>query len=170
MDGLGYYAGAATCTSARSSSPVNTTASSPLAVAALTQLPGIGPSTAGAIAAISQGQHAAILDGNVKRVLARFHAVDGYPGDTTVSKRLWHFAHYHTPRLAPPITPKRSWIWAPPSAEPGNPIVSAARYKRGAKRTHSARSASSLARKRAKPNGKVGSGLAADRRARCLPA
>lgn len=69
--------------------------------AELARLPGIGPSTAGAIAAIAFGRPAAILDGNVKRVLARFHAVDGYPGDSGPLKALWQHAASHTPEQRP---------------------------------------------------------------------
>ncbi len=65
---------------------------------ALARLPGIGRSTAGAIAAIAFGEHATILDGNVKRVLARFHAVAGYPGDAKPLKTLWRHAEAHTPK------------------------------------------------------------------------
>jgi len=43
------------------------------------------------------GQCASILDGNVKRVLTRFHAVAGYPGDTKISRELWDIATAHTP-------------------------------------------------------------------------
>jgi A/G-specific adenine glycosylase len=60
-------------------------------------LPGIGRSTAGAILALSQGQRHPILDGNVKRVLARFHGVEGWPGDAKVAATLWGFAELHTP-------------------------------------------------------------------------
>ncbi|MDH5631689.1 MAG: A/G-specific adenine glycosylase [Gammaproteobacteria bacterium] len=60
-------------------------------------LPGIGRSTAGAILAFSRGQRHAILDGNVKRVLARYHAVEGWPGDKKVETRLWQLAEQHTP-------------------------------------------------------------------------
>ena len=70
----------------------------PIGVDALSGLPGIGRSTAGAIAAIAQEQHAPILDGNVKRVLARFHAVRGYPATSATAKRLWYHAEVHTPR------------------------------------------------------------------------
>jgi A/G-specific adenine glycosylase len=63
----------------------------------LATLPGIGRSTAGAIAAIACGQRAAILDGNVKRVLARFHAVPGYPGESATLNTLWQYAEAHTP-------------------------------------------------------------------------
>ena len=63
----------------------------------LMALPGIGRSTAGAILAQALDQRHAILDGNVKRVLCRYHAVDGWPGTTTVQKQLWQFAEQHTP-------------------------------------------------------------------------
>jgi A/G-specific adenine glycosylase len=65
----------------------------------LSTLPGIGRSTAAAIASIAYNKKAAILDGNVKRVLARFHAVDGWPGDNATAKILWRHAELHTPTL-----------------------------------------------------------------------
>lgn len=55
-------------------------------------LPGIGRSTAAAIAAFAYGTRGAILDGNVKRVLARAFAVAGWPGDKKVETRLWQLA------------------------------------------------------------------------------
>lgn len=61
-------------------------------------LPGIGKSTAGAILSLSRNERHAILDGNVKRVLARFHAIDGWPGKAAVAELLWKFAEQHTPR------------------------------------------------------------------------
>jgi A/G-specific adenine glycosylase len=61
-------------------------------------LPGIGASTAGAILAFAFDQRHVILDGNVKRVLARYHAVDGWPGKRDVATRLWALADGHTPR------------------------------------------------------------------------
>lgn len=64
----------------------------------LIALPGIGRSTAGAILALACGARFPILDGNVKRVLARFYAVDGWPGNTAVSKTLWALADESTPR------------------------------------------------------------------------
>lgn len=60
-------------------------------------LPGIGRSTAGAILALSRDQRHAILDGNVKRVLTRFYAVNGWPGRTSVAKELWDYAGKNTP-------------------------------------------------------------------------
>jgi A/G-specific adenine glycosylase len=60
-------------------------------------LPGIGRSTAGAILALAFGQHRPILDGNVKRVLARHRAVAGWPGRTAVANELWALAERLTP-------------------------------------------------------------------------
>ena len=60
-------------------------------------LPGIGRSTAGAILSLALGQRQPILDGNVKRVLARCFAVPGWPGRSAVAKRLWALAERHTP-------------------------------------------------------------------------
>lgn len=65
---------------------------------ALTALPGIGRSTAAAILVFAFGKRAAILDGNVKRVLARLCAIDGYPGETAVAARLWHAAELLLPQ------------------------------------------------------------------------
>ena len=64
----------------------------------LQALPGIGRSTAGAIAAQAFGQRQAILDGNVKRLLARHDLVEGWPGEGRVQKRLWALAEQRTPR------------------------------------------------------------------------
>lgn len=59
----------------------------------LAQLPGIGPSTAAAITSIAFNQATAILDGNVKRVLARHRGIAGWPGQSTVAQKLWQAAH-----------------------------------------------------------------------------
>ena len=64
----------------------------------LTELPGIGRSTAGAIASLSMGLRAPILDGNVKRVLARYVAQAGYPGEPKVARQLWDIAERLTPQ------------------------------------------------------------------------
>lgn len=56
-------------------------------------LPGIGRSTAGAIAVFAFNQTAAILDGNVKRVLTRYFGLQGFPGEAKVEKQLWQLAH-----------------------------------------------------------------------------
>jgi A/G-specific adenine glycosylase len=58
----------------------------------LATLPGIGRSTAAAIAVFACGERGAILDGNVKRVLARHQGVEGFPGDAPVERLLWQRA------------------------------------------------------------------------------
>ena len=63
----------------------------------LVALPGIGRSTAGAILALSHGDRHPILDGNVKRVLCRYHGIDGWPGQSRVERILWTLAERHTP-------------------------------------------------------------------------
>ena len=69
----------------------------PASLARLSELPGIGRSTAGAIASLSMGLRAPILDGNVKRVLARYSAQEGYPGEPKVAAQLWALAEQLTP-------------------------------------------------------------------------
>jgi len=61
-------------------------------------LPGVGRSTAGAILVFATGARHAILDGNVKRVLARLFGIAGYPGDKRVADRLWKRATGLLPR------------------------------------------------------------------------
>jgi A/G-specific adenine glycosylase len=64
---------------------------------ALHALPGIGRSTAGAILALSRNQRHPILDGNVKRVVARVFEVGGWPGRSAVARELWALADRCTP-------------------------------------------------------------------------
>jgi A/G-specific adenine glycosylase len=64
---------------------------------ALAALPGIGRSTAGAILAQAHGLRFPILDGNVKRVLTRYHGISGHPSEREVEKQLWRHADAHTP-------------------------------------------------------------------------
>lgn len=61
-------------------------------------LPGVGRSTAGAILSLALGQRHPILDGNVKRVLARYFAVEGWPGRADVAKTLWRISEVLTPQ------------------------------------------------------------------------
>jgi A/G-specific adenine glycosylase len=61
-------------------------------------LPGVGRSTAAAICVFARGARHAILDGNVKRVLARLRGVKGYPGEKKVADRLWSEAEKLLPR------------------------------------------------------------------------
>ena len=69
----------------------------PDSVDTLTSLPGIGRSTAGAIVAIAFRQTAPILDGNVRRVLSRFYAINGERGVAKTENRLWAHAEANTP-------------------------------------------------------------------------
>jgi A/G-specific adenine glycosylase len=64
----------------------------PKTSAELAQLPGIGRSTAAAIAAFCFGERVAILDGNVKRVLARLLAFDGDLAEARAERELWSAA------------------------------------------------------------------------------
>jgi A/G-specific adenine glycosylase len=72
--------------------------------ALLAELPGIGRSTAAAIAAFSYGTRAAILDGNVKRVFARVFGVDTYPGEKKTEERLWRLAVALLPGTSRPVS------------------------------------------------------------------
>ena len=69
----------------------------PSDAATLATLPGIGRSTAAAIAAFAGGERGAILDGNVKRVLARHRGIDGWSGVAQVEARLWRVAEASLP-------------------------------------------------------------------------
>ncbi|MBS97934.1 MAG: A/G-specific adenine glycosylase [Oceanospirillaceae bacterium] len=95
--GLGYYARARNLHKTARIISEQQDGRFPETVEALAELPGIGRSTAGAILSISTGKPAAILDGNVKRVLARFYAVRGWSGQTAVLKQLWEHAERNTP-------------------------------------------------------------------------
>lgn len=64
----------------------------------IVNLPGIGRSTAGAILSIAMQTSTPILDGNVKRVLCRFHAIAKWPGKTEITNQLWELATQHTPK------------------------------------------------------------------------
>jgi A/G-specific adenine glycosylase len=69
----------------------------PVDIESLQALPGIGRSTAGAILSLALGQRHPILDGNVKRVLARRFGIPGWPGKAAVLSELWRLAERHTP-------------------------------------------------------------------------
>ncbi|HNP62434.1 MAG TPA: A/G-specific adenine glycosylase [Woeseiaceae bacterium] len=96
--GLGYYARARNLYKAAQQICSNHGGRFPDDFDAVTALPGIGRSTAGAILALTFGQRHAILDGNVKRVLARHDAVAGWPGNTKVANELWAAAERNTPQ------------------------------------------------------------------------
>ncbi len=95
--GLGYYARARNLHRAAGIVRDQFNGEFPRDFDAVTRLPGIGRSTAGAILSLACRQRFAILDGNVKRVLARFYAVDGWPGKSAVLKQLWDLSETLTP-------------------------------------------------------------------------
>ncbi|MEP5763901.1 MAG: A/G-specific adenine glycosylase [Halieaceae bacterium] len=95
--GLGYYARARNLLKCAQQVCTEFDGEFPASIDALTSLPGIGRSTAGAIRSIAFRQPAAILDGNVKRVLARYGAIAGWPGQTAVHKELWALAETLNP-------------------------------------------------------------------------
>jgi len=64
----------------------------PASAAELCELPGIGRSTAAAIASFAFGARSAILDGNVKRVLARAYGIEGFPGEKRIENAMWTLA------------------------------------------------------------------------------
>ncbi|MEO8935196.1 MAG: A/G-specific adenine glycosylase [Burkholderiaceae bacterium] len=87
--GLGYYSRARNLHAAARSVVADFGGTFPRDVDALQSLPGIGRSTGGAIAAFAFGVKAPILDGNVKRVLARVFLVEGLSTTTAYTKRMW---------------------------------------------------------------------------------
>ena len=95
--GLGYYSRARNLHRAAQICVERHRGSLPRDFDALAALPGIGRSTAGAILAQAHGLRFPILDGNVKRVLARHRGVRGWPGASAVQKKLWALAESHTP-------------------------------------------------------------------------
>ncbi len=95
--GLGYYRRARNLWNSARQLVANHDGELPEDPKELERLPGIGRSTAGAIAALAFGRRAAILDGNVKRVLARVYGIDEWPGLKPVEARLWTLAEAHTP-------------------------------------------------------------------------
>lgn len=95
--GLGYYSRARNLHRAARQIQLRHDGFFPQHLDALLALPGIGRSTAAAILALAFHQRHAILDGNVKRVLARHGAVAGWPGSKPVEAALWSMAEARLP-------------------------------------------------------------------------
>ena len=95
--GLGYYSRARNLQRAAQLCLERHDGELPRDIDALAALPGIGRSTAGAILAQAHGLRVPILDGNVKRVLTRWHGLPGWPGASAVARTLWQHADAHTP-------------------------------------------------------------------------
>lgn len=95
--GLGYYSRARNLHKAAKLVVEKHGGVFPNDVTALAALPGIGRSTAAAIAAFAYDTIAPILDGNVKRVLARHAGIEGFPGASAVERKLWAEAEARLP-------------------------------------------------------------------------
>ncbi|MEX1236805.1 MAG: A/G-specific adenine glycosylase, partial [Pseudomonadales bacterium] len=95
--GLGYYARARNLHKTARIISDDHRGKFPDTVNELCELPGIGRSTAGAIVSIAGGRRAPILDGNVKRVLARCFGIEGWPGQSNTANQLWQKAEELTP-------------------------------------------------------------------------
>lgn len=95
--GLGYYARGRNLH--RAAQQMAVTGGFPRDFAAIAGLPGVGRSTAGAIAALALGERQAILDGNVRRVLCRAFGVAGWPGEAAVQAKLWGLAEALLPEV-----------------------------------------------------------------------
>lgn len=100
--GLGYYSRARNLHRTAELCMDNHNGELPCDFAALSALPGIGRSTAGAILAQAHGLPFPILDGNVRRVLCRLHGIYDWPGAAATQQQLWGLAQSHLPdtRLA----------------------------------------------------------------------
>jgi A/G-specific adenine glycosylase len=96
--GLGYYARARNLQRGAQAIVARHAGEFPATIDDVMALPGIGRSTAGAVLALARGERHPILDGNVKRVLARHFAVEGFPGEPAVERRLWELSEACTPR------------------------------------------------------------------------
>ncbi|MBL1292487.1 MAG: A/G-specific adenine glycosylase [Thiotrichales bacterium] len=95
--GLGYYARGRNLHKASQTICQQYDGELPNTIDELIDLPGIGRSTAGAVLSLSKNQRQPILDGNVKRVLARCFAIPGWPGKRDVEQRLWQISEQETP-------------------------------------------------------------------------
>lgn len=94
--GLGYYARARNLH--KTAQTIHQRGSFPDTLPELQALAGIGHSTAGAILSIAFNKPHAILDGNVKRVLARYKGIDGWTNSTEINKQLWAISESLTPK------------------------------------------------------------------------
>ena len=90
--GLGYYSRARNLHASAKIISTQLHGVFPDTMERLKSLPGIGDSTAAAIASLAFNKPTALLDGNVKRVLSRYFLVEGAPGKADVQKKLWGLA------------------------------------------------------------------------------
>ena len=105
--GLGYYARARNLHAAARVVITRHGGVFPKTPEIIAELPGIGRSTANAIAVVCFGARVPILDGNVKRVLCRVFGIEGIPGTAVLESRLWQHAEELLPKRLPKRSPKR---------------------------------------------------------------
>jgi A/G-specific adenine glycosylase len=95
--GLGYYSRARNLHSAAQKIIVEFNGEFPQKFDDILSLPGIGRSTAAAISTFAFNQAMPILDGNVKRVFARYFLIEGWPSLPSVEKLMWQIATRENP-------------------------------------------------------------------------
>lgn len=123
--GLGYYTRARNLHACAKQVVARFGGQFPRTVAELESLPGIGQSTAGAIASLAYGVPAPILDGNVKRVFCRYYGIEGYPEQTTIKKTLWAIAQANVPEQQPGVYNQALMDLGATCCVPRNPACSA---------------------------------------------
>ncbi|MEK9815623.1 MAG: A/G-specific adenine glycosylase [Limnobacter sp.] len=123
--GLGYYTRARNLHACAKQVVTRFGGQFPRTVSELESLPGIGQSTAGAIASLAYGVQAPILDGNVKRVFCRYYGIEGYPEQTTIKKTLWGIADANVPAQQPGVYNQALMDLGATCCVPRNPACSA---------------------------------------------
>lgn len=123
--GLGYYTRARNLHACAKQVVTRFGGQFPRTVSELESLPGIGQSTAGAIASLAYGVQASILDGNVKRVFCRYYGIEGYPEQTTIKKTLWGIADANVPVQQPGVYNQALMDLGATCCVPRNPACSA---------------------------------------------
>lgn len=123
--GLGYYTRARNLHACAKQVVARFDGNFPRTVAELESLPGIGQSTAGAIASLAYGVQAPILDGNVKRVFCRYYGVEGYAEQAPIKKKLWAIAAENVPVAEPGVYNQALMDLGATCCLPRNPVCSA---------------------------------------------
>lgn len=123
--GLGYYTRARNLHACAKQVVARFGGQFPRTVLELESLPGIGQSTAGAIASLAYGVQAPILDGNVKRVFCRYYGIEGYPETTAIKKSLWGIADANVPKERPGVYNQALMDLGATCCMPRNPVCSA---------------------------------------------
>jgi A/G-specific adenine glycosylase len=150
-EGLGYYSRARNLQRAAKVIVDEHGGRFPRDFEAILRLPGIGRYTAGAIASIAFGQRAAVLDGNVKRVLARWYAIDAPVDDAATTRRLWSLAERLVPARRPGDWNQALMELGARICTPRNPDCPACPVRRACRAHAEGRAADLPRRRRRKP-------------------